>query len=146
MDPGLSVQEAALQLGLNEKTVRHQIQLGKLPAVKVSRPQGYTWRIYPDGVPAQVDADFRDVDSPPTQVGVQVAPGPPYMEPGAKDPELIRLVEKLHGENSQLAGQVGFLQARLQSAEERIKLLEPPKASEPISRVAWWQRWFRQAK
>jgi hypothetical protein len=90
-----------------------------------------------------MDTGFRDVDSPSAQVDVQVPPGPTYVEPDAKDAELIRLVEKLHGENSQLAGQVGFLQARLQSAEERMKLLEAREDSEPILRAAWWKRWFR---
>jgi len=55
--------------------------------------------------------------------------------------KLLRLVEKLHDENSQLAGQVGFLQAKLQDAQHQIKLLEGPKEPEPErSKTPWWKR------
>jgi hypothetical protein len=57
-------------------------------------------------------------------------------------------IDRLQRDNQQLAGQVGFLQAKLQSAEERIKLLEAPK-DEPVGerepaqqRRSWWQRFF----
>ncbi len=46
---GISVQEAAAQLGLNEKTVRRRIHLGQISAIKVPRPQGFEWRVYLDG-------------------------------------------------------------------------------------------------
>jgi len=106
---GLSVKEAALHLGIDEKTVRNRAKAGTLSALKVSRPQGYTWRIFPDGLPAHVD------------------PAP-----------LVQLVEKLHAENTHLAGQLGFVQAQLLEATERIKLLEGPKDPEP--KVPWWHR------
>jgi hypothetical protein len=122
---GLSVKEAALQLGIDEKTVRNRAKAGTLPALKVSRPQGYTWRVFPDGLPAHVDPGDTQVEPPPTHVD----PAP-----------LVQLVEKLHAENSHLAGQLGFVQAQLLEAQERIKLLEGPKDPEP--RVPWWRRWF----
>jgi excisionase family DNA binding protein len=118
---GLSVKEAALQLGIDEKTVRNRAKAGTLPALKVSRPQGYTWRIFPDGLPAHVDPGDIQVEPPPTHVD----PAP-----------LVQLVAQLHVENSQLAGQVGFLQAKLQEATERIMLLEAPKEPKP----GWWRK------
>jgi excisionase family DNA binding protein len=159
---GISVQEAAEHLGLNEKTVRRRIHLGQIPAIKVPRPQGFEWRVYLDGIPQpafeaaahtiylntipkslnmQVDSSPMQVnmhlDTPPVQMDTQVDSSPIQMDSN----ELLRLVEKLHDENSQLAGQVGFLQAKLQDAQHQIKLLEGPKEPEPErSKTPWWKR------
>ncbi len=131
---GLSVKEAALQLGIDEKTVRTRIKAGALPALKVSRPQGYTWRVFPDGLPAHLDAQ---VDPAPDPGGTQVDPPPTHVDPAP----LVPLLEKLHAENVYLAGQLGFVQAQLLEAQERIKLLEGPKDPEP--KPAWWRQLWR---
>ena len=62
--------------------------------------------------------------------------------------ELVRLVARLSQENQQLAGQLGFTQAKLQEAERTVALLMAPKdepAPEPAAepeRVSWWKRLF----
>ncbi len=161
---GISVQEAAEHLGLNEKTVRRRIHLGQISAIKVPRPQGFEWRVYLDGIPqptleaaphpihqalkTQVDSSLIQVDmhldTPPIQMDTQMGSSRVHMDssPIQMDSnELLRLVEKLHDENSQLAGQVGFLQAKLQDAQYQIKLLEGPKEPEPErSKMPWWKR------
>ena len=131
---GLSVKEAALHLGIDEKTVRNRAKAGTLPALKVSRPQGYTWRIFPDGLPAHLDAQ---VDPGPNPGGTQVEPSATHVDPAP----LVQLVEKLHAENTHLAGQLGFVQAQLLEAQERIKLLEAPKDPEP--KPGWWRQLWR---
>ena len=155
---GISVQEAAEDLGLNEKTVRRRIHLGQIPAIKVPRPQGFEWRVYLDGIPqpileaathpihlntipqalkTQMDTPPVQVDTPPVQIDTHLDTPPIQMDSN----ELLRLVEKLHDENSQLAGQVGFLQAKLQDAQHQIKLFEGPKEPEPErSKTPWWKR------
>jgi hypothetical protein len=40
--------------------------------------------------------------------------------------ELVHLVSRLQEENRQLAGQVGFLEARRQTLEEQLRLLAAP--------------------
>jgi excisionase family DNA binding protein len=184
---GISVQEAAEDLGLNEKTVRRRIHLGQISAIKVPRPQGFEWRVYLDGIPQptleaatypihlntipealKIQADSSPVqvdmqmDTPPIQMDTQMGSSRVHMDsspiqmdtqmgssrvhmdssPIQMDSnELLRLVEKLHDENSQLAGQVGFLQAKLQDAQYQIKLLEGPKEPEPErSKMPWWKR------
>ncbi len=168
---GISVQEAAEHLDLNEKTVRRRIHLGQIPAIKVPRPQGFEWRVYLDGIPQPIleaathpihlnttpealntQADSSpvqvdtQVDTPPVQMNTQVDTSRVHMDssPIQMDSnELLRLVEKLHNENSQLAGQVGFLQAKLQDAHHQIKLLEGPKELEPERpKTPWWKRLF----
>jgi len=151
---GISVQEAAEDLGLNEKTVRRRIHLGQIPAIKVPRPQGFEWRVYLDGIPQPIleaathpihlntipQALKTQMDTPPVQVDTHLDTPPIQMDSN----ELLRLVEKLHDENSQLAGQVGFLQAKLQDAQHQIKLLEGPKEPEPErSKTPWWKRLLR---
>ena len=150
---GISVQEAAEDLGLNEKTVRRRIHLGQIPAIKVPRPQGFEWRVYLDGIPQPIleaathpihlntipQALKTQMDTPPVQVDTHLDTPPIQMDSN----ELLRLVEKLHDENSQLAGQVGFLQAKLQDAQHQIKLFEGPKEPEPErSKTPWWKRLF----
>jgi len=164
---GISVQEAAEHLHLNEKTVRRRIHLGQIPAIKVPRPQGFEWRVYLHGIPqptleaathplhlntipealnTQVDTPPVQVDTPPVQMDTQIGSSRVHMDssPMQMDSnELLCLVEKLHDENSQLAGQVGFLQAKLQDAQHQIKLLEGPKEPEPErSKTPWWKRLF----
>ena len=157
---GMSVKEAALHLGVDEKTVWTRIKAGTLPALKVSRPQGYTWRVFPDGFPAHMDPGvmLAAIQMDPG-VDSHIGPDGSHMDPGADShigPDgshveaapLIQLVERLHTENTQLAGQVGFLQAKLQEANERIRLLEAPKDLEaptdlePQTKVPWWRRLF----
>jgi hypothetical protein len=87
-----------------------------------------------DTPPVQVDTHL---DTPPVQMDTQMGSSLIQMDTN----ELLRLVEKLHHENSQLAGQVGFLHAKLQDAQQQIKLLEAPKEPElERSKTPWWKR------
>jgi hypothetical protein len=66
--------------------------------------------------------------------------------PAPETLELVRLVDRLSRENQQLAGQLGFTQAKLQEAEKQIALLMAPKddpepPAEP-ERRSWWRRLF----
>jgi hypothetical protein len=63
---------------------------------------------------------------------------------------MVELVDKLQAQNQQLAGQLGFTQAKLQDAQEenqQLRLLmapkdeptpEPPAQLEP--KVSWWRK------
>src|SRR6185369_15262374 len=113
---GLTIKEAAEQLQVHEKTVRHRIRTGELRGVKVPRPQGFEWRVFLDGAaPTQVIPDDMEVSTDEAHVGSPSS--------SVDSVELVRLVEKLYEDNRQLAGQVGFLQAKLQDAEQKVHLL-----------------------
>ncbi len=73
---------------------------------------------------------------------------------------LIKLIEltdrlqqgnrELADRNEQLAGQLGFLQAKVQSLEEQIRLLTTEKEPEatsptPQTKHPWWKRLFRHS-
>ena len=143
---GLSIKEAAEQLQVHEKTVRQRIRSGELHAVKVPRPQGFEWRVYLNSSPPlQVDSPVPQVsphgDSDPPHVNGPTSPQVSPHVTQVNTAELVRLIERLHSENTQLAGQVGFLQARVQEQERQIALLMAPKDEAPApARAPWWRR------
>ena len=141
----VSVTEAAVLLGVSERTVWRRIKAGKLPTVETA-----------DGVRVRLPADDRQV----TDTAPGLTDTPTDIDRQATDslggPEvlaLVQLVDRLQRENQQLAGQLGFVQAKLQDAEEQIRLLSAPKESEisnaleksqpaPAQRAPWWRRFF----
>ncbi len=175
---GLSVQEAAEYFGVSEKTIRRRIHSGELPAYKLPVSQGYEWRIRLDG---QVDADAAQVDVPPSvhlnstavymdghAEQLDTPPDQPAEDRGGLDPAVLNVVlqplreeleqarreqRRLHEENLELAGRLGFYQAKMQEYEQRLLLLEAPKEApeaiheltlithEPVLRP-WWKRLF----
>ncbi len=154
-DTGLSLTDAAAQLGISERTVLRRIKDGTVDGRKVGEGRGGVWRIYlsvSDSQPAPVS------DSPTNAPGT--LSDSPTDEPGNVSasvsdsqtqtaPEMIRMVElvaRLSQENQQLAGQLGFTQAKLQEAERTVALLmapkdEPEPPAEP-ERRPWWKRWI----
>jgi excisionase family DNA binding protein len=64
--------------------------------------------------------------------------------------ELVQELRRLHDQNVQLAGQVGYLQAQLQDAREQIRLLTDTEhttaqADQPPARpIPWWRRLLGQ--
>ena len=138
----LSVQEAAEALGVTPKTIRRRIKQGTLQGFKQPTSQGYEWRVRLDG---QVDAHAVQVDTPTAEVGREMdTPAPPLGgQVDTQDAAEVALkaltvlehiqqehraeVEELRRENQQLAGQLGFGQAKLQDAEEQIRLLAAPQ-------------------
>ena len=143
-DSGLSLTDAAAQLGISERTVIRRIKDGSIKGQKIGEGRGGIWRVYLDGLsdsPAPATSDSR----------ASLSDSVSDSQPAA--PEVLRLLELLEAErreraalvqrNEQLAGQLGFVQAKLQDAEERIKLLEGPKDEPaPTPRRAWWKRWI----
>jgi excisionase family DNA binding protein len=165
-DGSVSVQEAASQLGCSEKTIRRRIKAGTLSAHRLPTSQGYEWRVHlngapdqapspaavhlngrPDQVPGTADqVDGQPIEATSSTLGASDdAPHEPLLK-------ALGLVERLQRENMELAGRVGFLQAKLQTAEEQLLALSagpqaPTEAPEP-SRAANaeeptpWQRFL----
>jgi hypothetical protein len=85
-------------------------------------------------------ATTAEADEPEPGTGATGIPGgtgtlrdaPPQMS-SETELRLLSLVEKLQEENRNLAGQLGFREAQLQQAHERIRLLEasPEAAAAP---------------
>jgi hypothetical protein len=153
---GLTVKEAAAELGISEKTVRHRIKLHQLTARKIETPQGYQWRIYPDGVPSEEDMES---DPLPVERDLEedLEPDPLQVEPPAVL-EVLRMlaarqtmIDQLQVELREASTVAAHWQARAvtaeeqaRRAEEQVKLLMPP-TDEPAppaepERRPWWKR------
>ncbi len=147
----LSVQEAAAHYGVTEKTIRRRIKAGSLRAIKHGIAEGSEWRVYPEG---SLDSDQG---TQTTHEGTHTEQEPytplsPQPKPPQQSAELLRaleVVERLTQRNEQLAGQLGFTQAKLQEAERTVALLmapkdEPEQPAQPEPRRPWWRRLFGQ--
>jgi transposase-like protein len=72
--PGVSVAEAARLLGIAPSTVRRQIRLGQLEALREIRPQGSAWRVILPGGTTDCVSDHRPRAGAATADGASHAP------------------------------------------------------------------------
>ena len=139
---GLSVQEAAFFAGVSERSLRKWMQDGKLPFIVTEQGK----RVMREDLLTLLQERRKYLTVPHTESPEPPEPGPPGSpghapevpgptpEPSPVDPgvdlnPLAALLEKMHRENVELAGRVGFYQAELEKYKERVLLLEAPKAS-----------------
>ena len=164
VDGSVSVQEAASTLGCSEKTVRRRIKAGTLSAYQLPTSQGYEWRVHVNGATDQSPSLSADqlasqsdqlpgesvhVDDLPDTSSARLSP---HSNAAGNEPLLkaLGLVERLQRENMELAGRVGFLQAKLQTAEEQLLALtsgpavptvdEPEAIMAPATASSWLER------
>ena len=148
--------EAASLLGCSVDTVRRRIRRGELHAMQDAGRHGPTWRVLLGATPSAV----------PT-LGSTPSTTPSTGEESSVLLEALRMLDAMRQENRDLAGQVGYLQARVQMQGETIRALqaphvaaESPGASDltaetpdpdpepfpapvpPPPNVAWWRRWW----
>ncbi len=191
--PFIPLPDAAARLKLSESTIRRKIKRGNLRAQQEETIQGYRWLVeVPDQVDGQVGTSGDQVSTTNDQVGITLQPHNDVEEiPQENDEQaatsgeqvstidaqvvisgeqvgttgLIQELRRLHDQNVQLAGQIGYLQSELRQAREQIRLLtdsqhvaeqaapapiEPAPEAEPIpqaaepKRVPWWRRLFAE--
>ena len=120
----LTVKQYAAHAGIAERTVRDKLARGVLAGGKEPDPVtgiDVWWIELPDAAdpPRPAATPSADAADPPEGVG-NVA----FIEVLNRHQEII---EKLHRENVELAGRLGFYQARNQELERRVLELEAPK-------------------
>jgi excisionase family DNA binding protein len=143
-DITVSLSEAAEQFGVSERTILRRIQKGALSAYKVDTPHGQAWRITLDSTPDSAPPAERVTPAKTPVTGDNPATAELMHLLEAERKERIGLVQR----NEQLAGQVGFLQARVQEQERIIALLQAPlddpaPMEEVEPRRRWWEVWKR---
>lgn len=152
---GKSVSEAAEALGISERTVRRRIKAGELRAFQMPTSQGYEWRVQLDGVSEQLDGAPDKATDPqePTEIrhskslgnGAGKVDSTAVQVDGMPDPDLQRaldLADQFQRQNVELAARVGYLQAKLEAAEQKILALAPPVMDQEPKRppAPWWRR------
>ncbi|MBI4330415.1 MAG: excisionase family DNA-binding protein [Chloroflexi bacterium] len=135
---GWTIEEAARALGVSDKTVRRRIKDGTIKAEQITGKYGPEYRI-----PEAQLASLRERPLPPLPEEPQDKPAtpsaaPPTLSTAPPMDKALDMIKDLQAENERLAGQIGFLQAKLIDAESKLRLLQAPK-----SRVPWWRRLFR---
>ncbi len=152
---GWTIREAAQACGVSEKTIRRRIKSGTLPAFQVSTQYGTEWRVTSldtvgEGTPNQnvesrrvqgrriysgrierVESRQSTVDTSRVGMDTQLAQALELAESCRQDSE------RLQQQNLELAGRCGYLQAKLEAAEQRILALSAPPESTP---APWWRR------
>ncbi len=154
---GWTIREAAQVCGVSEKTIRRRIKSGTLPAFQVSTQYGIEWRvtsldIVGEGTPTlnaqprrvqgrriysgrieRVEPRQSTVDTSRVGMDTQLAQALELAESCRHDSE------RLQQQNLELAGRCGYLQAKLEAAEQRILALSVAPEPEP-SPAPWWRR------
>jgi excisionase family DNA binding protein len=127
----MTAQEAAEELGMNERTIRKWLAKGRLQG----EYDGRSWTVYlPDDGPGRRAGRSG-------QGGPEAGTGPGRAGKGPEHAELIAALEKIQHENVQLAARCGYLQARLEAAERQVLALSAPaETREGGDRAPWWRR------
>ena len=125
----VSVDDAARHLQVAAATVRRRLKRGQLRGRQVSRPYGFTWEVWVDGVSTDGQTDEER--------------STPHI-----DTERDRLIMHLTEQNVQLAGRVGWLEAQLQQARELVRQLQAPSVAPVLENSPqsapqrpWWRFW-----
>ena len=133
----LTPAEAAVRLGVSERTIWRRIKAGKLDSEHTT-----------DGVRVLL-TDAVSVDDRQASVASDNVSDRPTDSPQPELMKALEMVSELTRRNEQLAGQVGFLQAKMQDQEHQIALLMAPKddpapelPAELEPKVSWWKRLF----
>jgi hypothetical protein len=151
----LRLRDAARSLRVSERTLRRRVQAGSAQGRQVTTPFGMAWEVW-------IDGGVDSADPAPTTPGGR---GNGHADPALL--EALQLVGRLQADYRsaeqryqqqlmELSGRVGYLQAELTQARERILALEAPKTepadveptaaaeatSEPATRP-WWRRMWR---
>ncbi len=146
---GLTIHQAALQLGMSQTTIRRRIKDGSLKASRIPTSQGFEWRILLDEQSAATSGGQVVItgEQVPTSDD-QLATITDQVASSVMD-QLQPLLEQLNAErdrgnelqrqNVELAGRCGYLQARLEASERQVLALTAPQEAERTN-IPWWRR------
>jgi Helix-turn-helix domain len=160
VDPSLSIDAAAKELGVSPRTVRRHIKDGTLKAFKRTTDRGFEWRVYPGQT---LSSDVHNVGQAVSIVVDNVGPQPQ----GDADRTIVEIIppaaerERLQEQHSQALAQLGqalehargdaqHWRAQALEAQERIRMLEAPQEPaqpaqpEPTPAEPRKRRWLQQ--
>lgn len=151
VEAGVTIQEAAEELGVSERTVRRRIKSGELKAWKVPTAQGFEWRVNPDGDADQPAPERRRVPGSSSTEIATVGASTEFsgiLERVHED--TMRLAQQnvaLANEKAEIADQVGYYRAKFEDAERQLndarrelQARTAARGGEHRTAQPWWKR------
>ncbi len=161
----LTTAEAAALAGVSDRTIRNWIKDGRLPAERTEEGRrvrrGDVLALLHERIQAVAgQLPLAEATTATAEMATETVAVAPAAEASpealtallARLSEMLELAaaerperERLHRENLELAGRIGFLQAKLQEAERKILLLQAPAEAETVAETSarpWWKRIF----
>ncbi len=135
---GLSIAQAAEELGVSTRTVRRFIKSGKIKASLVQGSFGEEYRISELPVGLQKK---RPADNTPIRDNVQGGSASTTVQSVVQTPvqsldHMMGIVRDLQDKNMALAAQLGAATERIRNLEKEVMALTAPRHR------PWWQRLF----
>jgi hypothetical protein len=136
----VSLKQAALRLGLSEKTIRRRVEAGRLEGRKMSTPTGPAWLIRVD-------------DVQPMMLREGVGTGTVLPTPAAGLVEALAMIERQQHQITEMAGRLGYYEAEVEQLRTALLAIQVPQAeptpesppanvmsAEERPRAAWLRR------
>jgi hypothetical protein len=147
----LPLVEASQRMGMSVQTLRRRLKEGKLRSRQSTTSHGLAWQVWvskidhsEEGVEGQDNLDPIEESNQLTNLDGSALATLPTLQ-------LIQWLKELQQENRELASKLGYTQAQLEQAHEKVLMLEDPKPElEPRleeSRAEpkpWWLNWWNK--
>lgn len=117
----LSINQAAIELGVSTRTIRRYIKSGKIKAKLIFGNYGPEYQI--TELP-QIQIKQKSIDNNIDQIPIQTMD------------KVISMLRELQEKNLALAAQLGAASERIRHLENEVKLLTSQK-------IPWWRRIFK---
>ena len=137
----VEIGEAARRLGITTDGVRKRLKRGQLRGGKTGDGR---WYVIFEAESTPVLDSESDLDNEPDPSSMIVDRLLDKLDERDRQlDERDRRIETLERERFELAGRLGYFQAQVEEARERIRLLEAPRETPKVEKLkgrAWWEK------
>jgi MerR family transcriptional regulator, copper efflux regulator len=145
---GMSIGDAAKELGVSTRTIRRFIKAGKLKAALIQGNFGPEYRIpeIPEDLrkaPPEKETEAEETVATEEVAAVQpVVQTIPPPQPAPETPDnVLNMLKDLQEKNMALAAQLGVATERIRNLENKVKLIDAPASIAPPKK-SFWQRFL----
>ena len=120
----VTITEAAVHLGVTERTVRRRLHNGELTGRKITTPQGFTWIVeLPDSTPQNNVSD--------------------HVSDQVEEPNYQAILKELEATKQLVTVLTNQVDIKDRQIEQLHVLLQQSQASLPTPTRSWWRFWVR---
>jgi MerR family transcriptional regulator, copper efflux regulator len=144
---GMSIGDAAKELGVSTRTIRRFIKAGKLKAALIQGNFGPEYRIpeIPEDLrktPPEKETEAEETVTTEEATVQPVLLTTPPPQPAAETPDnVLNMLKDLQEKNMALAAQLGVATERIRNLENKVKLIDAPASTAPTKK-SFWQRFL----